>query len=276
VRPGYRLRALESKRDAISQGTDVAGQERQRLGLGNQPIRNPLELLEQQGVRIGPVAPLEQDGVDGLYFESDALGACVGVYVRQSDLTGARAAFTAAHEYAHWLLQDIAAEFFTLQQTDDLLEVRANAFAAAFLMPEDGLRRYFADAGLLVGTSAIGHLSPGDVIRAMDHFGVSRRALLYRLINLNLIRQALADELATFPVETTARALQIRFATRGNAGTRLPQLAVHAWRLGHISASRAADLCDMDLASFKDWTHEIGEEQDPYDGLPLVGASAGA
>ena len=62
ARPAYRADTPQSKRDAVRQGVHIAEQERQRLGLGSQPIRSPLDLLEQQGVRIGPIIALDVDG----------------------------------------------------------------------------------------------------------------------------------------------------------------------------------------------------------------------
>ncbi len=263
-----------TKIEAIAQGTSIAEEERQRLGLGSQPIRNPVEILAQQGVRIGPIESLEAGAIDGLYFETDDLGACVGICVRDHDWTGARAAFTAAHECAHWLLRDVQVEFFSFAPAgDDLVESRANAFAAAFLMPREGLTQYFVDAGLL-RNGTISHLSPGDLVRAMDYFGVSRTALLFRLVNLQIIRSALASSLEDFSIRATAKALQMEFRSRGPISARLPQLAVHAWRSGHIGASRAAELCDLDLSTFKEVVHSIGEDSSAYDGLPLADASA--
>jgi len=100
--------------------------------------------------------------------------------------TGFRSAFTAAHEFAHWVLRDILVEEFTFAPTDDVREVRANAFAAAFLMPEAGLRSHFERTGRL-REGNLAQLEIGDLVRAMDRFGVSRMALLYRLQNIGLL-----------------------------------------------------------------------------------------
>jgi Zn-dependent peptidase ImmA (M78 family)/DNA-binding XRE family transcriptional regulator len=274
-RRSYEAPPPNTKREAIRQGEAIATKERLNLCLGEQPIRDPLMLLERQGVRVGPVTGLSTDDIDGLYFETAELGACVGVNTRVSDLGDARAAFTAAHEWAHWLLRDVLSEFVKIgNPKDDLREVRANAFAAALLMPRDGVRHYFEGIGLIRDAGTIGQLTPADVVQAMDHFGVSRLALLYRLINLNLISQRTADALKTFNVEDTAAALEIQFAKRGLPGTRLPQLAMRAWSLGYIGAGRAAALCDQDLASFKALAQRLGTFPDVFDGADMIGASA--
>lgn len=261
--------------DAVEQGESLATLERRQLGLGAEPIISVLHLLSRQGVRIGPLHAQNSDRIDGVYFESADLGPCVGVNWRDGDWTGGRAAFTAAHEYAHVILRDRTKEVFHLVAGErDLLEVRANAFAAALLMPVDGLRAYFSGKGLLRG-GALSHLAPGDVVRAMDYFGVSRNALLFRLQNLDFISQELAGALNAFTVSTVARAAGITFRERSKIGTRLPELAIHAWRLGHITAGRAAELCDLDLQEFGDLMRELGEQQEFDDDAPLIGASAG-
>lgn len=273
-RRGYTVAYPSSKGEAIRQGEAIALEERRALGLGDQPIRNPLTLLEQHGVRVGPIDSIGSSAIDGLYFESANLGACIGVATRESDVGNGRAAFTAAHEWAHWLLQDLQVEFYRHAQISELHEVRANAFAAAFLMPLSGIRRYFSDAGLLASTNIMPHLSPGDVVRAMDHFGVSRSALLWRLQNLEMISPSTFAALKDFSVQRTAAALELQFASRGFTGSRLPQLAIHAWRLGHLSTGRAADLCEKDLADFKELAAQLGETQDSFDDAGMISASA--
>jgi Zn-dependent peptidase ImmA (M78 family)/DNA-binding XRE family transcriptional regulator len=260
--------------DAVEQGESLATLERRQFGLGADPAGSILHLLARQGVRIGPLRALPTDRIDGVYFESADLGPCVGVNWRDGDWTGGRAAFTAAHEYSHVILRDRAREVFHLAAgTRDLQEVRANAFAAAFLMPAEGLRGYFAGKGLLRG-QALTHLAPADVVRAMDYFGVSRSALLFRLQSLGLISQELTASLNDFTVSSVARAAGVMFREREYIGTRLPELAIHAWRLGHITAGRAAELCDLDLQAFRELMRELGEEQELDEDAPLVGASA--
>jgi Zn-dependent peptidase ImmA (M78 family)/transcriptional regulator with XRE-family HTH domain len=261
--------------DAVEQGESLATLERRHLGLGAEPAGSILHLLARQGVRIGPLRALPTDRIDGVYFESADLGPCVGVNWRDGDWTGGRAAFTAAHEYAHVILRDRAREVFHLAAGErDLQEVRANAFAAAFLMPADGLSAYFTGKGLLRG-QALTHLAPADVVRAMDYFGVSRSALLFRLQNIGMISPELAGSLNAFIVTSVAEAAGVTFRERKYIGTRLPELAIHAWRLGHVTTGRAAELCELDVQAFRDLMRDLGEEQELAEHALLIGASAG-
>lgn len=265
ARPAYRADSPDDKLQAVRQGYRIAQQERRRLDLGTEPLRNPLDLLERQGVRIGPLEGVGDDAPDGVYFETDDLGPCVAVNPERDRWTGFRSAFTAAHEYAHWLLRDVQVEEFDFDRpADDLREVRANVFSAAFLMPEEGLKEYFSEAGLLEEDGTIPHLSRGDIVQAMDHFGVSRQALLYRLQNADLMDEETAEELRQedFSVTAVAEALDLEFRGSGPFGTRLRSLALKAWKKGLISTGRAADLFGLDLEDFRDRMAEIGEGQD--------------
>lgn len=276
ARPGYRARNPRSKAQAIDQGERIARQERLRLDLGTQPLRNPLMLLERQGVRIGSIEGLDDEGPDGIYFETEELGPCIGVNPERDKWTGFRSAFTAAHEYAHWLLRDVQAEEFDFQaKTRSMREVRANVFAAAFLMPREGLVEYFADNGLLV-ENRLPDLSRADIVRAMDFFGVSRTALLYRLQNLRLLDPQRAEELRVldFSPLSVAKTLGIRFATRRRFGERLPALAIEAWRRGLLSTGRAAELCGLDIPEFRQKLQELGVEQPIDDEADLLGLAA--
>lgn len=276
ARPTYQLGSPSGKPNAIRQGNRVAEDERRRLDLGREPIRDPLALLEAQGVLIGELDGLEdEDRIDGLFFELEGVGACVGVNPRRDDFTGFRMAFTAAHECAHWLLRDVTIEQFTFEgRTDELHEVRANAFAAAFLMPEGGLRAYLASAGLLAADT-IPHLDRADIVRAMDHFGVSRTALLWRLQNCRLLPEdraaALRDD--QFTISRVADALGIQFRRVERVRGRLPALAVEAWRRGLISTGRAAELYGVPIEDFREYMSLMGEAQE-VEGTPLLGAAA--
>ena len=275
ARPRYELGVATRERDAVQQGVRLAEQERRRLDLGAEPVRDVLDLLERQGVTIGQVQPGEGDEIDGLYLETEELGPCVAVNLNEaSDWTGFRAVFTSAHEYAHWLLRDRRVEFYRFKAgEEDPQEVRANAFAAGFLMPTEGVRAYFEAAGL-IGDGRIERLSPGDVVRGMDHFGVSKQALLYRLCNLDLIEEDTLDELWDFRVSSVAQALGIELGQREYKGTRLPSLAIQAWRRGEISTGRAAALSELELEDFRDLVRGSGEEAEGPPEAPLLGAAA--
>jgi Zn-dependent peptidase ImmA (M78 family)/DNA-binding XRE family transcriptional regulator len=199
----YELPGSSSRWDAIQQGQKIAAEERQRLGLGIAPAGELGELLEAQGVRTGMVSL--PANISGLTLSDDTIGVFV---VINSDHPELRRRFSLAHEYAHVLLdRDRSGAISRAENRSDLLEVRANAFAAEFLMPKHGLIQFVQALGKGVASrtqiaifdeAEALHVEqravPGsqeiqlyDVALLAHHFGASRISALYRLKNLRLI-----------------------------------------------------------------------------------------
>ena len=125
--------------------------------------------------------------------------------------------FSFAHEYAHVLLDcDSTGRISRASERTDLIEVRANSFAANLLLPEAGIHEVLETLGkstqgpLLAetpvdddraigiearGSTAIPRIQMHDVVLLAHHFGVSRQVVLYRLRNLRLISDRELQEL---------------------------------------------------------------------------------
>lgn len=209
--PVYADSALQSKWQGIEQGIRAAAAERRRLNLGELPLGDIEDLLQSQGART-VLLSLPQD-VSGFTLMEPSLSFLVVANRRHPRL---RTRFSWVHEYAH-LLFDRHHKGTISRESEraNLPEVRANAFAAAFLMPELGVREFLAgigkgqpsrdrwtvfDEGDVI--SAEVRAEPGsqtiqlyDVVLLAHHFGVSRLAALYRLRNLRLLSQADLDTL---------------------------------------------------------------------------------
>ena len=141
--PAYPVPGPHSMWDAVQQGRHLAEAERRRLGLGSAPLTTVAELLTTQGVRTAQVA-LPED-MSGFMLYEPHVGPCV-VVNQQSPVFQRRFAY--AHEYAHVLLD--RARRSTISRTSEreqLLEVRANAFAAHYLLPDEGVYQYMASLG---------------------------------------------------------------------------------------------------------------------------------
>lgn len=207
----YQVAVPRSRWDAIQQGERAAEQERRRLGLGWAPAPPLPELLETQGVRTGIVDLPEE--ISGITISNQSVGLFI---VANRQHAPARRRFSFAHEYAHALFDRRMKGIVTRSsERDDLIEVRANAFAAAFLMPPEGIRQFVAALGKGQPSRAIaqvfdeagavqaeGRAAPGsqdiqlyDVVHLAHYFGVSRLAALFRLRNLKLLTQAELDQL---------------------------------------------------------------------------------
>jgi Zn-dependent peptidase ImmA (M78 family)/transcriptional regulator with XRE-family HTH domain len=194
---------LGSKWDAIQSGTQTALEERRRLGLGSGPLGDLPALLEAQGIRTGLIAM--PSGVSGLMLSDPTVGLFVVV---NRDHPAVRQRFSWCHEYAHLLLDRAQMGHVSREsERSDLFEVRANVFAANFLMLEDGVRQFVATLGKgsasrlhadvfdESGVVPIDSRTAGgsqdlqiyDVVKLSHHFGVSVLSALYRLMNLRLI-----------------------------------------------------------------------------------------
>ena len=122
----YPFPAPKARWEAVQQGQRLAEEERRRLGLGFAPLPDTTELLESQGVRTAMVE-LPND-VSGLTLSDRK----VGLFVVANDVHHyLRRRFSFAHEYAHVVAdRDRSGLISQTSARDDLIEVRANAFAA--------------------------------------------------------------------------------------------------------------------------------------------------
>ena len=214
----YPFPVPQSKWEAVQQGERVAQAERHRLLLGLAPLGNVTELLGTQGVRTAQIN-LPED-ILGMTLIDSSVGLFV-VANRQHHILRRR--FSFAHEYAHVLLdRGRRGTISRVADCDSLSEVRANAFAANFLMPEEGVwlfitalgngfhrRRHaevFGDSLEVLGNSGVvwvlSRAEPKsqdiqlyDVVHLAHHFGVSRLAALYRLHNLGFVTEAELERL---------------------------------------------------------------------------------
>lgn len=207
----YPFQPPKTQREAIEQGQRVAEEERRRLGLGNGPLADLADLLESQGVRTGLVDL--PDDVSGLTLSDPQVGLFVVANRGHHHL---RRRFSFAHEYAHVLTD--RDRFGFISQTsnrENLLEVRANVFAANFLMPAEGVRQFVANLGKgrpsrshaevfdeVDSLPVEGRVEPGsqtlklyDVVQVAHHFGVSRLSALFRLRNLRLLTSSEFEQL---------------------------------------------------------------------------------
>lgn len=205
--PSYAATVV-SHAQAAEQGIAAAEGERRRLDLGDAPIADICRLISEQG--IWAVSADLPEGFSGLFLHHSSTGAAVVV---KKDHPLPRKRFSYAHEFAHALFdRDLKATFTAKSNATDLAERRANAFAAAFLMPKGGVesllqslqkggpsRRSYTtyDVAGEAGQEAEQRVPPGtqaitfrEVAALCAHFGVSYQAACYRLRELGYINKA--------------------------------------------------------------------------------------
>ena len=203
--PSYEVRVPRNSGEAVAQGERTAEQERRRLGIGDAPIFEISELIASQGIWASGV-PLP-DEMSGLFLRHPSIG--LAILVNSSHPRG-RKRFSYAHEYAHALLdRDRSIAVSSTDNSSEMVERRANAFSAAFLMPGSGVFDALRslDKGLpsrqeqtIFDVASGGHTdaelrSPAhsqritykDIAMLAHHFSVSYQAAVYRLKSLRHI-----------------------------------------------------------------------------------------
>jgi Zn-dependent peptidase ImmA (M78 family)/transcriptional regulator with XRE-family HTH domain len=266
----YPTTTLKTKWDAIQQGGRVAVEERRRLNLGEAPLLDVAEILNSQGIRIATI-PLPND-VSGLTIHELGVGIFVTANASHSLL---RQRFSFAHEYAHVLLDRETSESIVSwgKNRAELIEVRANAFAAVFLMPEEGLRRYVQALGKGKPSRSVAdvfdetdvmriqrRVKPGtqeiriyDLVLIAHRFGVSTIAALFRLQNLGLLNRDQVERLRKdFDRGLDKEAAKLLGLNRETAAPlpldfkhRFVGLAIEAYRRELISNAKLNELIQM-------------------------------
>ena len=167
------------------------------------------------------------------------------------------------------------------------VEVRANAFAANFLMPEDGVRQFVAGLGKGKPSRAFaevfdeagsvnveGRSEPGtqtlqlyDVVQLAHHFGVSRLSAVFRLRNLRLVSESEFEHLKSLDAGGKGKQLAERLGLRepdheemrGEFRHRFLGLALEAYRREELSRGKLRELVAM-VGLAADDLHELLEE----------------
>lgn len=269
--PSYAEPVPQTAWDAIAQGQHVADEERRRLNLGVRPIDDVVGLIAEQGVwASGAGLPAN---MSGLFLRHASIGLAILVNARHAR---ARRRFSYAHEYAHALLdRERTVTVSSADNAAEFVEKRANAFAAAFLMPRGGVAEMLValDKGQpsrvdesVFDAATGGHfdaqLRPAprsqrityqDAAMLAHRFGASYQAAVYRLLSLRHVSRAECDQLLA--QETVGKdylqALDMFDDLEGEENnsladrelrSRVAGLAIEAYRREEISRGRLLDL----------------------------------
>ncbi|MFO7903202.1 MAG: ImmA/IrrE family metallo-endopeptidase [Planctomycetota bacterium] len=272
--PDYDMPHPDSVMNAVEQGQVVAEEERSRIGLGNNPIADVADLIASQGVWASG-ADLPQE-MSGLFLRQSSIGMVILVNFHHAR---ARKRFSYAHEYAHALLDGShSLTVSTTRNRSDLIEVRANAFAAAFLLPAEGVRLFLEmrkkagqsrqeqvvydllgeETGTPTDVKAQKRSVPGsqkityeDVAALANRFRVSYQAACYRLKGLNAVNkeqlEKLLEQEALWPAYLRLLRLFDDFEGRDDQPDRkldrqIISLAVEAFRREEISKGHLRDV----------------------------------
>jgi Zn-dependent peptidase ImmA (M78 family)/transcriptional regulator with XRE-family HTH domain len=257
-----------SRWEAIQIGEHVALEERRRLGLGTASLGDVSSLIEAQGVRTGTV-PMP-DSVSGLTISHPRVGPFI---VINDSHSRERRRFSWSHEYAHVLLDKDAIGMVSREsERHDLREVRANSFAANFLLPEEGVRQFvaslgkgassrihadiFDESGVVAIDSrtdpATQEIQLYDVVQLAHTYGVSVPSTLYRLRNLKLVSEGEFERLRQMDIEGRSKRIASLLGAeavesleqRGEFQRRFLALGLEALRREKISQAKFLELAE--------------------------------
>ena len=212
---------------------EIATAERNRLGIGDGPLSNLRERLENDvGLRIFyfPMA----SKIAGLFAYNDVLGGCIGI---NSGHPRDRRHWSLAHECGHFLTGRYQSEitFLSEKKRVSARERFADSFAKHFLMPASGLNRRFTE----MHRSSERGITLAHVCTLADLYQVSVQALVLRLEELRRLPSGTWERLEAegFKVRSAQQLLGID--ANPSIKHLLPQryvdLAILAYQQGKLS-----------------------------------------
>lgn len=225
-------------------GKYYANQERQRLGLGQAPLRNLDQILEEKcALKIFHLPIPEERGIFGMFTYDDQMG---GYVLINTNANFGKQLFSLAHEYAHFVFHKGRLGIISFERDKDTQdESLADYFASDFLMPEEAVNDIFN-----IRIKNRKDLTAEDIIYFSDYFGVSFQAMIYRLNNLKLITNGMKDKFINQTwVNAVRRSMGISEPERGKL--KFPTLYVHfclkAYQQGKITTVKLADFLELPL-----------------------------
>ncbi|MXZ35188.1 MAG: ImmA/IrrE family metallo-endopeptidase [Acidobacteria bacterium] len=198
--------------------------------LGNDPIPNLVELLEEQGIKVLAVDLTNIDGLTAR-VSGGGKGSVPVIVVNRKDWRE-RQRFTLAHELGY-LAMDVAAKL------DE--EKAARCFAGAFLMPANALWQKIGKHRKFIGWS--------ELFELKQLFGVSVQAVAYRCRELGIFSEALFRRLFNDFGRFGWRRSPSKEpqAMEGEEPKRFERLTSRALAEGAISESKAAELLGVSV-----------------------------
>lgn len=135
---------------------------------------NPFQIMTDLGIHF---LFRNFERLEGLFLPASD-GENVNIVAINAKRNITRQRFTAAHEICHFIKDVGRNEFVCLMASKDFIEKYADAFASAFLMPYDELKKQISKR-----ERHDEPLTDDDVLIIADYFGVSFEACYYRIRN---------------------------------------------------------------------------------------------
>lgn len=228
---------LNNRVDPSHLAESAAIQERQSLGLGDQPITNLRTILEWDvGLRIFYWAL--PPNIAGMYAYTPDLGCCI--LINRSHPAETRRA-SLVHAYGHVLVNrnDPGIDYLRFPGRKPPNERFAENFALSFLMPSSSLRKRFNEI-----VSITGDFQVADLCRLSHFYFVSAEAMGLRLEQLGLLPRGTWESLKESGLAPKQAQLMLELPTHPIADSPYPErykyLAVQAYEQEKISQGQLA------------------------------------
>lgn len=240
---------LSARLDPVEFAEGEAQRERQRLGLGDQPVIDLRGTLEwDAGLRIyyGELPAT----VAGMYAYTADLGCCILVNRKHPP---ERRRVSMLHEYGHLLVDRFkpGIDYLTKPGRKPLNERFAEAFAWSFLMPASSVRQRFHDI-----VTSTDDFQVADLRRLSHFYFVSVEAMAQRLEQLGLIAKGSWHFLkeSKFAPRQAAEMLGLRPQPVNDRPfpERYQFLAVSAYERGEIGDSNLAHYLRCDIVTARE------------------------
>ena len=248
---------LAPRLDPRAAGEDAAMRERQRLGLGDQPVHHVRRLLESEvGLRI--MYGSLPSHIAGFYAYAVDLGCCIMVN-RKHPSERRRASLV--HEYGHVLVDRFrpGVDSVTHRGSKPRNERFAESFGMSFLMPATSIRRRFNET---IATTGDFHVA--DLCRLSHLYYVSVEAMAYRLEGLQLIPSGTIHHLRESRFEVRKARDILALPRQIEASDPYPEryvgLAVAAYEQAKISEGQLARFLGVDPVKAREVVQRFGQD----------------
>lgn len=207
---------------------------REKWELGNDPIANVSELLEDKNIKVIELST--EDGFDGLQTWVNGKETPVIVLNRAKLISNDRKRFTALHELGHLLLPLVGLN-------EKMAEKYCHRFAGAMLFPEKAAKTELGENRSKISIQELGFIK--------EQYGISIQALVYRLWDLGIISEYYKNYFYKYISQMGWRVHE-PFEYKGKEeSSRFDQLIYRSLAEEIISMSKAASLNNMKLAEFR-------------------------
>ena len=254
IGPGKELGCEVRTKEAIRTDADIdalADETRKTLDMGRRPALTLETILEENyGVKFIYRCLLDIGSAASMV--DDELGAVIVV-------NGNEPPWRRNYDIGHELFHILTARAVTSKDIENKtffksLENKAERFSSALLLPESEIRKEVNNR-----LKAQHHIAYSDLVDMAREFGVSTIALLYRLVNLKLMK---FDQVQDLSRDEDLRGIDKK-ARRGQWGSipvskRFSELAIRCLRKALISRGKFAEIMEIDRSDIDEFIKSYG------------------